>query len=463
MTTSRVRQVSERKRSRPLKDAAYFLSLRLRNVRCFDDDGVDLPLSDKSGKPARWTILLGKNGSGKTTVLQSLAAFEPVLPTGIREGDLPWKCPRIFKWLFDGNLPGFAREKNPRDAEISASVGLFAGGSRYSQITRHAFKKFEYDFKLLDKQSYLTFDHLGEDAPICYGYGASRRLGRATVSGGEASDATESLFRSDVELVDAEEWLLRLDYSASKPSSIRARQQERRALAERLLIAVLPDIEAIRFSEPTKARPTPTIEFKSPYGWVPLRQLSHGYQTLIAWIVDLASRMLDRYPNSPDPLAEPAVVLVDEIDLHLHPAWQRKLIGYLTERFPNTQFIATAHSPLIVQAASDANIALLKRVGDHVEIINDVEDIKNWRVDQILTSDLFGLESARPPQIEGLLKRREELLSRPKLSKKAQKDLAEIEAKIGDLPTGESREERDLMRRMDATLKRLEGRRGRGG
>lgn len=173
--------------------------------------------------------------------------------------------------------------------------------------------------------------------------------------------------------------------------------------------------------------------------------------------------MLDRYPNSPDPLAEPAVVLVDEIDLHLHPAWQRKLIGYLTERFPNTQFIATAHSPLIVQAASDANIALLKRVGDHVEIINDVEDIKNWRVDQILTSDLFGLESARPPQIEGLLKRREELLSRPKLSKKAQKDLAEIEAKIGDLPTGESREERDLMRRMDATLKRLEGRRGRGG
>lgn len=52
-------------------------------------------------------------------------------------------------------------------------------------------------------------------------------------------------------------------------------------------------------------------------------------------------------------LADPAVVLVDEIDLHLHPIWQRRLIGFLSERFPNTQFIVTAHSPLIVQAASD--------------------------------------------------------------------------------------------------------------
>lgn len=53
--------------------------------------------------------------------------------------------------------------------------------------------------------------------------------------------------------------------------------------------------------------------------------------------------MVDRHPDSPNPLAEPAVVLVDEINLHLH-RWQRTLIGFLTERFPNTQFIATAHS-----------------------------------------------------------------------------------------------------------------------
>ena len=160
--------------------------------------------------------------------------------------------------------------------------------------------------------------------------------------------------------------------------------------------------------------------FKTPYGWVPLRQLGYGYRTMIAWVVDFASRMVERYPDSPDPLAEPAVVLVDEIDLHLHPKWQRELIGFLTERFPNTQFIVTAHSPLIVQAATDANIALLKREGDHVVIENNPETIRGWRIDQILTSDLFGLETARPPDMEKLLLRRKELLTKPRLTKAEQ-------------------------------------------
>ena len=88
--------------------------------------------------------------------------------------------------------------------------------------------------------------------------------------------------------------------------------------------------------------------------------------------------------------------------MHLHPKWQRDLIGFLTERFPNTQFIVTAHSPLIVQAATDANIALLKREGDHVVIENHPETIRGWRIDQVLTSNLFGLETARPPDVEKL-------------------------------------------------------------
>jgi predicted ATP-binding protein involved in virulence len=70
---------------------------------------------------------------------------------------------------------------------------------------------------------------------------------------------------------------------------------------------------------------------------------------MIAWTVDLASRLFASYPESQNPLAEPAVVLVDEVDLHLHPKWQRELRSHLTERFPGTQFVVTAHSPLVVQ------------------------------------------------------------------------------------------------------------------
>jgi hypothetical protein len=100
---------------------------------------------------------------------------------------------------------------------------------------------------------------------------------------------------------------------------------------------------------------------------------------------------------------------------------------------------------LIVQAAAGANIALLKREGDHAVIENHPETIRGWRVDQILTSDLFGLETARPPDEEKLLLRRKELLTKPRLTKADQKELEEIEERMGPLPTGESFEQARTM------------------
>ena len=171
---------------------------------------------------------------------------------------------------------------------------------------------------------------------------------------------------------------------------------------------------------------------------MPLRRLGYGYQTLIAWVTDLVSRMVERYPDSPDPPKEPATVVVDEIDLHLHPRWQRKRIAFLTERFPKTQFIATAHSPLVVQAAANANLAVLKRVGDHVEIHNDVDQIRGWRIEQILTSELFGLTSADPPEVEALLKRTRELLATAKLNAAEKTELKQIQDEIDTLPVGDT-------------------------
>ena len=121
---------------------------------------------------------------------------------------------------------------------------------------------------------------------------------------------------------NAEDWLLQLDYSASKPSEIQEQQQRRLEMVKEVLINVLPGVREIRFDPSSGVIPTPKVEFNTYYGWVPLRQLGFGYRTMIAWVVDLAARMIERYPDSPDPLAEPAVVLVDEIDLHLHTKWQ---------------------------------------------------------------------------------------------------------------------------------------------
>ena len=110
----------------------------------------------------------------------------------------------------------------------------------------------------------------------------------------------------------------------------------------------------------------------------------------------------------------------------------------------------------MVQAVPDANIVLLRRNGDHVVIDNDPEVMRNWRVDQILTSELFGLESARPPQIEEPLKERRALLAKPRLTTRDRARLAELEAQIGELPAGESAEDRRAMELIRRAAEKLQ-------
>jgi hypothetical protein len=292
---------------------------------------------------------------------------------------------------------------------------------------------------------------------ICFGYGASRRMGETAISDKINSDATISLFSDKTELLNAEEWLLQADYSAHVPSSIQMYAEKQRDKVKEILIELLPDVTDIKFTEPSQEKMLPQIRVETPYGLVSVKDLSLGYRTLITWMVDFARRMFELYPNEPKPLEQPAVVLVDEIDLHLHPKMQRELMSRLSKIFPNTQFIATAHSPLVVQAAANANIVLLRREGDQVVIDNDPQTIKGWRVDQILTSELFGLESARPPQYDVVIAEREKILSKSKLTKKDKGRLHELAAKISEFPTGETSleiEAMDIVRRAAQRLKK---------
>jgi predicted ATP-binding protein involved in virulence len=193
-----------------------------------------------------------------------------------------------------------------------------------------------------------------------------------------------------------------------------------------------------------------------------MRALGLGYRSMIAWVVDFASRMFEAYPDSADPLAEPAIALVDEIDLHLHPRWQREITEHLDRLFPNVQFIVTAHSPLVVQGAGVTNVAVLRRVDDHVEILNDPEEVRGWRVDQILTSDLFGLRSARPVEVERLLERQQELVLLDAPTDAQRAELAEIDAKLGALTPGETARDRETWEIVRRLADRVTSGTGRG-
>ncbi len=244
-------------------------------------------------------------------------------------------------------------------------------------------------------------------------------------------------------LLNPEEWLIRSHYESLLESEFQEKRRQKLNKIIETLKRVLPDVKDVRFSDKAiegKQIPQPIVEFHTPYGWVESKDLSLGYRTSMAWMVDFASRMFDLYPESENPLAEPAVVLIDEIDLHLHPKWQRELIDYLTNLFSNTQFIVTTHSPLIVQSAvaRDANIIVCQRERDHVVIEQITENLKNMRVDQILTADYFNLPTARPKNIEPFLKERQKILSKAKLTKKDEKRLEELEERIGSVPVMEN-------------------------
>lgn len=420
--------------------AVYVTSLSVENVRCFGPKQT-LDLSDGKGGPARWTIILGENGTGKTTLLQSLAAFdrqnivisldetqfailEPLMhqargtrpkPGGDRlgflrhvTGEVPTRCEVLV-----ARLTGLGGVQPPERASFEWER---VGGFLQTQ---------------LERMWAMTF----------FAYGAGRRLGRGALGEAIEDSPTGTLFDDYSPLRNAEEWLLQLELASLRPSDRQERFRTRSKQVQDLLTGgLLPDVDDIRTVTAPDPRPVPHIEFHTPYGWVPLRRLGYGYQTLLAWVVDFASRMVERYPDSPDPLKEPAIVVVDEIDLHLHPAWQRKLVPFLTERFPNTQFIATAHSPLTVQAAEGANLAVLRRPEgkDYVEIDNRPESVRGWRVDQILTSDLFGLYSSRSPSVDRLYKRNEELAVKGRLTKAEKKEFAAIQAELSALPRGDS-------------------------
>jgi energy-coupling factor transporter ATP-binding protein EcfA2 len=445
----------------------YFHSLELENVRCFGERQV-LELTDDRGRLAQWTLLLGDNGVGKTTLLQCLTWMMPVPAFSPKESEPgEGKPDTIEPFLNDKEnevLNSLLRVGTEVTLELKAtlSIGQALGAAKKTR------SRIETGIRLVGKNEQLQQRELTTNSfpprfnkldlfnfPI-FAYGAARRMGFSNLDRRELSDPLASLFSATTELYDAEEILMQFDYLARRG---RRGYKQRLQKVTEVLADILPDVASAKGIHiegpkvPGKPREPSGVRFETPYGVVPLTGLSLGYQTTLAWTTDLAFRLYDRYPDSPNPLAEPAIVLVDEIDLHLHPRWQRQIIEYLTKHFPKIQFIATAHSPLMVQAATNANLAVLQQQDDQVVIENRPHFVESWRVDQILTSELFGV-SARSRRIEGLMVERNMLLDKLERSPKEEARLRELKYELDNLPT----EAMDLIRRATALLDQQESR-----
>ena len=453
--------------------AIYFKSLELENVRCFGEEQT-LDLSDGNGGLPQWTLILGNNGVGKTTLLQCLAWMRPVpawkKPDRIapEEGKPPDDLgPAINdeeNEVFN-SLLRLASEESLKLAVILTIDQDLGGVTEEGDEIKIGLsvvpdKDGKIDKIEPDESSYSKLKKRWKEPtdlePTVFAYNATRYMGSSNLEEREFSDPLASLFTGGpTELYDAEDILITLHHNAlqeksdndSKKESDPSKEppslshEERLRQVKQLLATILPeDIESedsidIRPKVFGKSDAPGGVRFKTPDGLVPFSGLSLGYQTTMAWVTDLALRLYKLYPKSPNPLKEPAIVLIDEIDLHLHPRWQRKIMGNLTKHFTKTQFIATTHSPLMAQATPDTNLVVLRREDDddHVVIDSSPRFVEGWRLDQILTSELFGLESARSPHFEDLIKRRNKLLDNLNRTSTEEDHLKKIEEDLDKL------------------------------
>lgn len=432
----------------------YIHRLRIENLRCFERAefefnlplGPDVPINDwsvfkqikaspspdSSLRTPNLTLLLGDNGAGKTTVLRAVALC---LLADVMEnsGLVLYRLVRrkSNKRVAKASIYGYTRQHEqdePRygGEEIWDKLDTFVpevgpenqgvGGDLLETIIER-----RGDFETMSFNNYSESGRYGlfaEESPAFFvlGYGATRRAESSENFDSGARSKTRTvryqrvagLFEEHMTLVPLSSWL----------PGVEDEFPERFDEVRGLLNALLPDKVELLSARRGETSQTPSVNtMKSPHSAgpsssdrylfrfdeseVPFAALSDGYRAYIGWLGDMLYHL-----NSACPLAMKladcrGVVMVDEVDLHLHPSWQRVVVDTLSQTFPRLQFILTTHSPIVAGTLEAGNIWVMETNDDgSVSPQRYKERIFGLSADQILTSSYFNLLTTRAPQAE---------------------------------------------------------------
>lgn len=320
----------------------------------------------------RLTVLVGENGRGKTSLLDALAIL------------LDQYLARLLR--------GSARSaRHLTDADVNQNINDQFIGRRRIKFTRNTItvcvnnesiswdnikgitglnidelkqRKIGYD-SLNDYVKSVNLSLLNELSLLFY-YGQRRavlsipqRIRSAARMEREAAfrqalTAGDLDFREfiawfrDRSLLEAQHWKTNQSYRDHQIDAVR------RAM-----------ISATGFADPIYSMQAPQgLRVTKDGVQLPVNQLSSGEQTFLALAGDLARRLAMLNPDMPDPLQGQGIVLIDEIELHLHPRWQRVILPWLLETFPNCQFIVTTHSPQVLGQVKAEQIRILETLDD---------------------------------------------------------------------------------------------------
>jgi AAA domain, putative AbiEii toxin, Type IV TA system/AAA domain len=378
----------------------YVRSLEIENLRCFKSASVDLrfPGRDQEATPdlPNVNLLLGNNGSGKTTVLKAvaLAVLGPILPSS---GFVPYNLVR--RRSPDSYICAeqvFHREDletTPPKNRIEVVVSKLKDQESIGVIT---------DYVGGPGGAFGAWEKLFEDnspAFFLVGYGATRWAADTSQFEPVASQRKRrglryqrvaGLFEEFIGLTPISFWLPRHQ----------AEDADRFEQVRQLLNDLLP--AECRFLGEMENDEYLFSHCGIP---VPLGALSDGYRAYLGWVSDLLYNISLGAPKGARLREARGVVLVDEIDLHLHPEWQREVVPTVARALPNLQFVLTTHSPIVAGTLSTQNIFVLEMDGAGASTIRQLnEPIHGLNADQILVSSYFGLNTTRAPGAEDELR-----------------------------------------------------------
>ena len=160
--------------------------------------------------------------------------------------------------------------------------------------------------------------------------------------------------------------------------------------------------------------------------------LSSGSQSTLLWILWLALKMLNHYEFADEWNKQPAVLLIDEIENHLHPTWQRRVVPALLKHFPGLQIFAATHSPFVVAGLRAGQVHMLKREADGVVSASTNEhDIIGWTTDEILRT-FMGVDEPTDQLTVNRATRLRELRGKETLSDAEAEEMTELRRQVNE-------------------------------
>lgn len=423
----------------------YVKNIALKDIRGFADLSFDLTRPD--GTFAGWTVFTGDNGAGKSSLLKAIAvgltgketarALQPSFQRWVREGQSDGRIELTV--VPEKGLDEFSGGGMTTSKPFPATVVLHANGKDTGLDVVESQKTARRGLWASGVQGWFSCGY----GPFRRVFGASSDAMRLMV--GATTERFVTMFQEAASLAEVDQWLRSLNHKKleNKPAETEHLN---------LLIEILRD--ELMPNEITVDRvDSDGLWLKDRNGLqLAWNDMSDGYRSALALLADILRHLINAYgieglaqrgTDGKLSIVKGGVVMIDEVDAHLHPEWQREIGFWLKRHFPKIQFLVTTHSPIICQAADENGLFVLPEPGGQESpralTGDEYKTVISSRPDTILMTPAFGLQNTRSPRaVEGRaeyakLKAKERAVGKLSREEQAKVDQLQLFADTGEV------------------------------